>query len=46
MVASALARPKPVRPWVNRLMALIPVAHGIGALITVLLAVLTAVSAS
>jgi hypothetical protein len=46
MVASALASKKPVRPWVNRLVSLIPVAHGIGALVTVLLAVLTAVSAS
>ncbi len=46
MVATALASERPVRPWVARLVALIPVAHGIGALITVLLAVLTAVSAS
>jgi hypothetical protein len=46
MVASALASQKPVRPWVSRLVSLIPVAHGIGALITVLLAILTAVSAS
>jgi hypothetical protein len=45
MVASALARQQPVRPWVNRLVSLIPVAHGIGALVTVLLAVLTLVSA-
>jgi hypothetical protein len=46
MVASALTSEEPVRPWVKRLVSLIPVAHGIGALITVLLAVLTAVSAS
>jgi hypothetical protein len=46
MVASALASQQPARPWVSRLVSLIPVAHGIGALVTVLLAVLTAVSAS